>query len=246
MAVELIGVGRDFATSGRPCVHALADVDLTITTGDAVALMGPSGSGKSTLLHLIGGLDRPSRGTVVVDGTDVGALSGHALADHRRSVGFVFQRFHLLPTLTVLDNVLTPTIGTRAGLRPEDRARELLELVGLGACAGVVPGALSAGEQQLVAVARALVNRPGIVLADEPTGSLDTATGFGVIDLLLGLSARLATTLLVATHDYAVAARMARIVTLRDGRIAGDRLLGPAAEPRLTAARIGSLGPLHG
>ena len=157
MTVELAGVGRDFGMGTRRPVRALDAVDLTIEAGSAVAFMGPSGSGKSTLLHLVAGLDRPSRGTVKVGGVDVGSLRGRRLAEHRRSVGFVFQSFHLLPALTALENVLAPTVGTRDRTAPA-RASALLEHVGLGAAAKALPSDLSGGEQQRVAIARALVN----------------------------------------------------------------------------------------
>ncbi|WP_300084173.1 ABC transporter ATP-binding protein [Propioniciclava sp.] len=243
MAIELVGVTKDFTTPRRRHARALDDVFLQVVEASAVALMGPSGSGKSTLLHLVGGLDRPTEGQVLVDGRDVGALKGRALADHRRSVGFVFQRFNLIASLTVLDNVLAPTIGGGDARAARRRALDLLEVVGLAACAGVTPDALSGGEQQRVALARALVNSPRFLLADEPTGALDTATGFEVVDLIGGLREAFGTTVLLATHDYAVAARCERIVTLRDGRIASDRTLGAPAEPRTTAERLGALRP---
>ncbi len=245
MAIELVGVSRHFGAPGRRLAQALDSLDLTIGAGSAVALMGPSGSGKSTLLHLIGGLDHPTTGRVLVEGRDVSTLRGRALADHRRSVGFIFQRFNLIPGLSVLDNVLAPTAGGRSGASARPRALELLERVGLAASVRALPADLSGGEQQRVAIARALVNRPAIVLADEPTGALDTTTGFEVIDLLLDLPASGQATVVIATHDYAIAARAERIVTLRDGQISSDRTLGPPAEPRTTAARIGSLGPMN-
>ena len=244
MTVHLTGLGRDFGAGTRRPVRALADVDLRIDTGSAVALMGPSGSGKSTLLHLVGGLDRPTGGSVVVDGVDVGVLRGRRLAAYRRTVGFVFQQFNLLPALSVLDNVLAPTIGGGDRRAAHARARDLLERVGLGAATGALPADLSGGEQQRAAIARALVNEPRLVLADEPTGALDTATGFEVVDLLLEIQAHRGATVCIATHDYAVAARTERIVTLRDGAVTGDRALGAPAEPRDTALRIQGLAPL--
>ncbi len=246
MGIDLVAVGKDFGAPGRRLVRALDGLDLTIDEATTTALMGPSGSGKSTLLHLVAGLDAPSRGSVLVDGIDVASLRGRRLADHRRSVGFVFQRYNLIGSLTVLDNVLAPTVGGsgRDARVARARAADLLEEVGLGGTERALPDDLSGGEQQRVAIVRALVNDPRIVLADEPTGSLDTATGFEVIDLLLALPARTGTTVLVATHDYAVAARCERIVTLRDGRVSSHRVLGRAAEPSTTASRIGRLGPL--
>ncbi len=208
-------------TDGAP-VRALDDVTLEIAAGEFVAITGPSGSGKSTLLNLIGTLDRPTSGRVVVDGVDVGTLRGNALADFRRErIGFVFQMFHLVPTLTALENVMLPLVPYRRGLkfRLEERARELLEAVGLGDRLHHLPGQLSGGEQQRVAVARALINTPKVILADEPTGNLDSQAGAEIVALLRQLNRERGVTVLVATHNEAVAQAAGRILRLRDGRV---------------------------
>lgn len=208
-------------THGAP-VHALDEVTLEIAAGEFVALTGPSGSGKSTLLNLIGTLDRPTSGQVVVDGVDVGILRGDALADFRRErIGFVFQMFHLVPTLTALENVMLPLLPYRRGLkfRLEERARELLEAVGLGDRLHHLPGQLSGGEQQRVAIARALINTPKVILADEPTGNLDSQAGAEIVALLRQLNREQGMTVLVATHNQAVAQAADRTIRLRDGRV---------------------------
>ncbi|MDX3239001.1 ABC transporter ATP-binding protein [Streptomyces sp. ME03-5709C] len=232
MGVVLRGVTRR-----HPGLVALDGVDLEIGDGESVALTGPSGAGKSTVLHVVGGMDVPDSGTVEVDGT---ALTPGGLDAHRRRIGFVFQRFHLLPALTLLDNVLAPVLPRRVDFDRRARGMELLEAVGLAHRAGALPSELSGGQQQRVAVARALVNRPGLLLADEPTGNLDSATGREIIDLLLSLSGQYGTTLLVATHDAEVAAGCDRIVRLRDGRIVGDERVTPAAD---VLDRLGGLRP---
>jgi len=208
-------------TDGAP-VRALDGVTLEIGAGEFVAITGPSGSGKSTLLNLIGTLDRPTSGRVVVDGVDVGTLRGNALADFRRErIGFVFQMFHLVPTLTALENVMLPLIPYRRGLkfRLEERAQELLEAVGLGDRLHHLPGQLSGGEQQRVAIARALINTPKVILADEPTGNLDSRAGAEIVALLRQLNRERGVTVLVATHNEAVAQAADRILRLRDGRV---------------------------
>jgi len=232
MSVMLRGVTRRY-----PGLTALDAVDLEIGDGAAVALTGPSGSGKSTVLHLLGGMDRPDEGTVEVDGTE---LTSRRLDAHRRRVGFVFQRFHLLPALTVLDNVLAPVLPRRVDFDRRARAAELLDAVGLAGRPGALPAELSGGQQQRVAVARALINRPGLLLADEPTGNLDSATGREIIDLLLSLSERYGMTTVIATHDAEVAASCDRIVRLHDGRIAADDQVAPTAD---VLDRLGGLRP---
>lgn len=217
--IELQGVGRDYEM-GATLVRALDAVDLRVAEGESVALLGPSGSGKSTLLQLLGCLDQPSRGSYHLDGVDVGSLGRDTLAALRcRKVGFVFQRFHLMPRQTALQNVMLPMrfAGTPAKEQKE-RAKALLDRVGLADRAGHRPGELSGGQQQRVAVARALANRPKVLLADEPTGNLDSAAGQDVLELLLELHAA-GTTLVVVTHDEELAERLQRTVRLHDGRI---------------------------
>jgi putative ABC transport system ATP-binding protein len=232
-----MGVTLRGATRRYPGLTALDAVDLEIGDGAAVAVTGPSGSGKSTVLHLLGGMDRPDEGTVEVDGKD---LTARQLDAHRRRVGFVFQRFHLLPALTVLDNVLAPVLPRRVDFDRRARAMELLAAVGLAERANALPSELSGGQQQRVAISRALINRPGLLLADEPTGSLDSVTGREIIDLLLSLRERYGMTMLVATHDAEVAASCDRIVRLHDGRIVADEQVAPSAD---VLERLGGLRP---
>jgi putative ABC transport system ATP-binding protein len=216
--VRLRAVGKQYESAGPP---ALAGVDLTISTGEAVAVMGPSGSGKSTLLNLVAGLDRPTEGQVEVAGAVLNRLSEAALARFRREhIGIVFQFFHLLDDLTARDNVLLPAqlAGTprRAALA---RADELLDALGLAARTDAYPARLSGGERQRVAVARALINRPPLLLADEPTGAVDAEAGADVAELLRDLN-RSGQTVLLVTHDAALARRCAsRVVEVRDGKL---------------------------
>jgi putative ABC transport system ATP-binding protein len=212
---------------GKRRVVALQPTDLEIGKGEMVAIIGPSGSGKSTLLNLIGGLDRPSSGDIVLDGERMGGLTDDALTRVRRDkIGFIFQFFNLLPSLSSLDNVALP-LHLRGWSRAkiDARARELLTLVGLGERMDHLPEELSGGERQRTAIARALSVYPPILLADEPTGNLDSATGAEILGLIGDLHRRLQTTVLVVTHDMTVAHSAQRIVTLRDGRIADDRRL---------------------
>ena len=209
-------------TSAAGEVNILRGIDLEIAAGETVGLVGPSGSGKSTMMMVIAGLEKPSQGRARVAGEDLGALDEDALALFRRdNVGIVFQAFHLVPTMTALENVAIPLeLGGRDDAF--DRAREGLEAVGLGHRIGHYPGQLSGGEQQRVALARAFAVEPPLLLADEPTGNLDGETGGHVIDVLFDLQARKGTTLLLITHDPALAAQCARRVNLVDGRIVGD------------------------
>lgn len=203
-------------------IRALDAVSLTITRGESVAIRGPSGSGKTTLLNLIGTLDRPTAGRLVVDGVEVSALRGDALADFRREkIGFVFQLFNLFPALNALENVMLPLVPYRRRLafKLEARARELLEEMGLGSRLNHLPGQLSGGEQQRVAIARALINYPKLILADEPTGNLDTETGAEILQLLRSLNREQGITLVTVTHDVLIAAEADRTVHLRDGRV---------------------------
>jgi putative ABC transport system ATP-binding protein len=216
---------QTFQSAGRP-LTVLRDINLTIDPNAFLAVVGPSGSGKTTLLGLLAGLDRPSRGTVRVDGVDLGTLTEDRRAAFRaEQVGFVFQTFQLLPTLTALENVLVPLELQPGGRRgdPDTRARELLARVGLSDRLHHFPAQLSGGEQQRVGVARAFANHPSILFADEPTGSLDAETGRGVIDLLVELNREARTTLVLVTHDPALAARASRVVRLAAGTIVSDQ-----------------------
>jgi putative ABC transport system ATP-binding protein len=217
--IRLVGLTRQYRM-GPTIVSAAAGIDLEIAAGEAVALVGPSGSGKSTLLNLLGGLDRPTSGEIWVEGENIATASDKRLVAHRRRrIGFVFQSFNLLPYRTALENVEVPLMisGLSRNERRE-RARQLLERVGLGARTDHRPSQLSGGEQQRVAVARALANEPSILLADEPTGNLDSATGTEVMNLLRELN-QSGLTLIIVTHDTSVAAYANRVVHLRDGKI---------------------------
>jgi putative ABC transport system ATP-binding protein len=220
---ELSGASRLFRRGGVT-IRAVDSVDLTIAAGEFVAIEGPSGSGKTTLLQLLGALDRPSDGHVFFDGKDLAGLGDRDLAELRlRAFGFVFQQFNLIPTLNALENVeaaLAPTGVSSDELRR--RSLELLDEVGLAERASHLPPHLSGGEQQRVAIARALVGEPRVILADEPTGNLDSATGADVIELLGGLAARRGTTIIVATHDAELATRAPRRLPMRDGRLVSE------------------------
>ena len=218
--VRAVGVTRRYEM-GEASIEALCSVDLTIARGEFVALVGPSGSGKSTMLNLLGGLDRPTEGQIWVNGTELSASDEHALTQHRRHhVGFVFQSFNLLTKLTAEENVALPLMFSAV---PEKQrlalARQLLGRVGLAARLVHRPTQLSAGEQQRVAIARALMGQPVLLLADEPTGNLDSVTGFEIMGLLKQLNREQLLTLLVVTHDPEVAAFADRIVKLRDGQV---------------------------
>ncbi len=217
-AIALAGVNLSLG-QGAARVHILKDIGLNIGAGEAVGLVGPSGSGKSTLLMVMAGLERPDSGTVTVAGEDLRALDEDALARFRgRQVGIVFQSFHLIPTMTALENVAVPL--ELAGVDDaQARAQEELAAMGLADRLQHYPAQLSGGEQQRVAIARALAPNPAIVVADEPTGNLDEDTGQQIIDLLFAGHARRGSTLVLVTHDAALAARCGRVVRLRSGRI---------------------------
>jgi putative ABC transport system ATP-binding protein len=219
---EVRGATRQFRR-GDQTIRAVDGVDLRIAAGDFVALQGPSGSGKTTLLQLLGALDRPTAGNVFFERRDLAGLPDRALAELRlRAFGYVFQQFNLIPTLTAVENVeasLAPTRPPTGELRK--RSLALLAEVGLADRAAHLPPQLSGGEQQRVAIARALANEPRVVLADEPTGNLDSATGAEVVELLAGLAARHGATVIVATHDAELAGRAPRRLAMRDGRIVG-------------------------
>ena len=223
-------------------VRALDGVTLRITQKEFVSVMGPSGSGKSTLLHLIGALDRPTSGQVIVAGQDLAKVKN---LDRFRSqtVGFVFQLHNLIPTLTALENVEIPLYEQRiSGRERRERARELLELVGLGERLRHLPSALSGGERQRVAIARALANKPALVLADEPTGDLDSQSGAEVIGLMHELNRELGTTVIVVTHDPAVARQTERIVVLDSGRIVRQDIVGDPYSEDLKMLKNSPLG----
>ncbi|MCA1958173.1 MAG: ABC transporter ATP-binding protein [Nitrospira sp.] len=225
--IRVTNVSMTLPAAGRS-VSILKEISLWIPPKQSVAIVGPSGSGKSTLLGLMAGLDRPTTGSIELDGTDITALSEGQMARFRReNIGYIFQSFHLIPTLTAIENVMVPL--ELSGARDADRrAADLLTAVGLPDRMGHYPVQLSGGEQQRVAVARAFACRPPILLADEPTGNLDSATGSQIIDLLLSLHRDHGTTLVLVTHDHALAALMQRVVALRDGRVESDSLFAPA------------------
>jgi lipoprotein-releasing system ATP-binding protein len=207
---------------GKRTLEVLRDIDLVVARGEFLALRGASGAGKSTLLHLLGGLDLPNAGEISFDGTDLRSLSAGALAEWRnRRVGFIFQAYHLLPELSALENVALPARLARTGpVEAARRAAALLERVGLAERLEHRPYELSGGEQQRVAIARALVNEPDLILADEPTGNLDSHTGADIIQLLQTLREERQATFILATHDAQIAARAPRVIELADGHLA--------------------------
>jgi putative ABC transport system ATP-binding protein len=216
--IRLEGVSKT-VPSGARALTILHPIDLEVPDGQCLAIVGPSGSGKSTLLGLIAGLDAPTAGRIVVDGVDITALDEDALATLRgRRIGFVFQFFHLIPSLTALENVMVP-LEIAGAADAAARARTLVADVGLSDRIDHYPAQLSGGEQQRVAIARALANDPALVLADEPTGNLDSATGRHIIEILLDVNRRRRTTLVLVTHDSELARQADVVVRLRDGRI---------------------------
>ena len=216
--VSLTGVTKTYRLGDGSRLAGADEVTLAVGAGERVALVGPSGSGKSTLLHLMGAVDVPDEGTITVDDQTITGLGRRALADYRAGIGFVFQHFHLLPALTLLDNVCAPLVGRRFSGDKRARGRELLAAVGLGERASAFPSQLSGGQQQRVAIARALVAGPRLLLADEPTGNLDSATAAEILDLLEDLHQQLGMTTVIATHDAGVAASCSRVVRIEDGR----------------------------
>jgi putative ABC transport system ATP-binding protein len=227
-AYELRDVSRTFSLGGHE-VRAVQDLDLEIGAGESVVVVGPSGSGKSTLLQLLGGLDRPSSGSVVFEGRDLAKLGDGDLSRLRlETFGFVFQQFNLIPTLTAAQNVEV-ALAPRNLPGKREAALRLLDSVGLSGRASHVPSRLSGGEQQRVAIARALANEPHVLLADEPTGNLDSETGAEIIDLLLDLSAEGRRTVVVVTHDVKIASRARRVIRMQDGRVLGASSASPVA-----------------
>jgi len=223
IAVETVGLNKVYG-DGPTAVRALGDVSLEFPNGEFAAIMGPSGSGKSTLLHILGALDKPSSGRVIIGGTELSGLSDRKLTLLRRErMGFVFQFYNLIPTLSAEENVLLPALiaGEKAS-KYSERLDELLDLVGLLARRTHRPDELSGGEQQRVAIARALIRNPDMILADEPTGNLDSKTGAGVLDLLKQSAARYEQTILMVTHDPRAAASADRVVFLSDGRVVDE------------------------
>jgi putative ABC transport system ATP-binding protein len=238
--VEISGVSKRYTSDGQ-VLGALDQIQLSVAEGEAVAVAGPSGSGKSTLLHVIGAMDSPDEGTIQVGGREVTALNRGEQAAYRRTIGFVFQRFHLLPALSVRDNVAAPVLPYRTPYDKFARASELLAAVGLGGRGNSLPSRLSGGEQQRVAIARALINEPGLLLADEPTGNLDSVTGAEIVDLILSLRRERGMTVIVATHDPGVASRCDRVVRLRDGRVVDDVRVPEVEATRESIGRDGHI-----
>ncbi len=222
--IQLKGVSKRYEGRAAATVVALDRLDLDIHKGELVSIIGPSGSGKSTLLNLMGTLDQPSTGEVVIDGQSLSSLSDHERTRVRRDkVGFIFQFFNLLPSLTARDNVALPLhLRKWPRKRTDERARELLDLVGLGKRADHLPDELSGGERQRVAIARALSIYPPILLGDEPTGNLDSRTGAEILALMRDLHGRLGATVVIVTHDMSVAGSCPRVVRMKDGRVVED------------------------
>lgn len=218
--LRTVELHKKFPTAGEP-LHVLHGVNLEMAAGESVAIVGASGTGKSTLLHIVGALDRPTSGGVEMEGRDLNTLQDEALAELRnRRIGFIFQFHHLLPEFTALENIAMPALIAGAGLEEaSERALELLRAVGLEQRADHRPAQLSGGERQRVAVARALTNDPGVLLADEPSGNLDEASSERLHDLLFGLNEREGRTLLIVTHDQRLAARAGRVLELAEGRL---------------------------
>ena len=237
-AISAKGLRKTYR-SGGTAVDAIHAVDLDVESGEFVAVMGPSGSGKSTLLHILGALDKPDEGEVYVDGNPISGLSRRELAlIRRRHIGFVFQFFNLVAVLTVEENVSLPAVldGAKAS-QYGPRMEELFELFGLTVHRHKLPSQLSGGEQQRVAIARALVNEPAVILADEPTGNLDRASGNDVMTLLRRLNAD-GQTIVVVTHDPAVASFSRRVVFMRDGRLVDETRLEETGEPGAILSRL--------
>jgi putative ABC transport system ATP-binding protein len=240
--VELRGVTKRFQGGART-INALDSVSFSLEPGGVLAVTGPSGSGKSTLLHVVGAMDEADSGSIAVGDFAVHELDGRGQVGYRRRIGFVFQHFHLLPALTTRENVAAPLLPHRVDFDKQARARELLAAVGLADREDDLPWQLSGGEQQRVAIARALVNDPGLLLADEPTGNLDSETGLEIVQLLLDLRAERAMTVIIVTHNPLVAARCDRVARLQDGRLLDDVEVPRHIPPDEMLARISRIGP---
>jgi len=242
--IVLREVVKRYGLAKTESVTAADGVTLEVEPGGYVSLTGASGSGKSTLLQLIGAIERVDSGTISVNDAQITALRGGALAAYRRTVGFVFQRYNLLPALTALDNVIAPVLPYRTGFDKKERARELLAAVGLAGRESSLPSRMSGGEQQRVAIARALVNSPSILLADEPTGNLDSATATEILKLLARVRADAdhPMTMILATHDPQVAAQSERLIRLRDGAVVDDINLTDGYPIDDVMRRVGQLG----
>ncbi|WAA09287.1 ABC transporter ATP-binding protein [Fervidibacillus albus] len=224
--IQLIGVNKEYKGDGT-VTDALKDIHLTFHQKEFTAIVGPSGSGKSTLLNLIGTLDRPSSGKILYNQEEIMNKGVNKIADFRFSnIGFIFQQFHLLPTLTALENVLSPLFSRRVSFNKKERAQEVLERVGLANKMDALPFQLSGGEQQRVAIARAIVHKPSWLLADEPTGNLDTETGKRIYELLKELNEQDGSSVLFVTHDPNLAANANRIITIKDGTVISDECQG--------------------
>jgi len=220
--IRLLNVCKDYQLDGGLSLTALVDISLSIPQDEFSAIVGPSGSGKSTLMHLVGLLDIPTKGEVLVEGKPISRLSDDKLSGLRNSfVGFVFQQFNLIPKLTVLENILLPTVYTRGDLNfdPQSRSEILMKRFGIWDKANSFPNQLSGGQQQRVAIARALIMKPRLLLADEPTGNLDSQTGKEIIGLLVDLNKIEKLALLIVTHDQAIVRKAKRIIRIRDGRL---------------------------
>ena len=227
MIVQLENVCKDYYQGKEP-VHVLHDISMSVEQGEYIAIMGPSGSGKTTLMNLLGCLDVPTSGTYRLEGQDIGSMSDDALADVRnQSIGFVFQNFHLLPKMTALDNVALPLLYRGVSLRDRrTRAEAALKLMGLGDRMDFFPNQLSGGQQQRVAIARAIVGNPKLLLADEPTGALDTASGVQIMEIFRRLSQR-GITIIMITHEHSIAQCADKIYHILDGRLHTGGILNP-------------------
>jgi len=237
--IETHGLTRIYGDGEE--IRALDDVNLTVQTGELLAVMGPSGSGKSTLLNMLGALDKPTEGQVIIAGKDLAKIKNKDQF-RAQTVGFVFQLHNLIPTLTARENVEVPMMGYTSLRQRRKRSQELLAMVGLGDRMRHLPNQLSGGQRQRVAVARSLANNPSLVLADEPTGSLDTSAGQAIMQLIRDLNREQGITFVVVTHDPAVARRTNRVIVMADGKIAREDLIGSPIEEDLKMWRHSGLG----